>query len=295
MMRRFCRLYLAVALCSAQLTGCDASIEGTLETNSIYTLFGQLDVDADTQAVRVIAISATLDSVDPEDIDAEVTLQNLQTGEERTWADSLVSYGDGTRGHVFYAPLQVSFDEQYRLEVRRSDGALSSVSVTVPPETTLDSLGRESTPDEVFYVVSTLDAPRLTGVEARYTLIGGEASGLHIIRHSDRVERIFGGWKVPIPFVSDVRRLLFRSVPGTVVLVEFEVRVYVSNEDWHVEDAGGVFDSEVLVEPGVLSNVENGFGFFGAGYRLVLPMQPQSQDLLRAGLCLLNEAGNGCR
>ena len=39
-----------------------------------------------------------------------------------------------------------------------------------------------------------------------------------------------------------------------------------ANAEW--DPPGGVFDADVLVQPGTLSNVENGFGFVGAGYRL---------------------------
>ncbi len=52
--------------------------------------------------------------------------------------------------------------------------------------------------------------------------------------------------------------------------------------------------SRRLVEPETLSNVEDGFGFYGAGYRIGRRIVPTQQDQTNAGLCLLDETGTGC-
>lgn len=285
---------LPVLVLIATLAGCDATIEPTPGTDRVYTLYGQLDADADTQAVRVIPIAETLDSIDPDAIDAAVTSRHEQTGETRVWRDSLVQYPDGTQGHVFFAPFSVDYEDTYRLDVDRSDGAQATVTVTVPPLSTLDSLRRDvRTGGLADYVVGVQGVPRLSGIVARYTLVG-DVTPVQTVRHTDLVARVDGGWEVAIPFVSDLQRIVARSETGLVGLIAFEVGVYVSNEAWNADDAGGQFDPEVLVEPGTFSNVENGFGFFGAGYRLWRTLLPTSTDRSRAGLCMLNEAQNGC-
>jgi hypothetical protein len=287
---RFC----VVLLVLAALVGCDEGIAPTTGAEFPFALFGQFDADADTQAVRVVAIAETIDTLDPDSIDARVTSTHQQSGEMRVWSDSLVRYADGTRGHVFFAPFEVDYNGTYSLRAERSDGEAATVTVTVPPLTALDSLRREGVPGPVRYVVGVDDAPRLTGIRATYTFVG-DLPSVHVVRHTDLAERTETGWEVAIPFEEDVREILSRSQAGDVGLLTFEVSVYVSNEEWNVDAAGGAFDPEVLVQPGTLSNVENGFGFFGAGYRLRLPLRPFTQDQLRAGLCILNEERTGCR
>lgn len=290
---RLIRPLAALLLAFIALVGCDEAVEPTLGIERPFTLLGQFDADADTQAVRVIPIVPTIDTLDPEAIDAAVTSTRLPSGEARVWRDSLVQYPDGSQGHVFFAPFQVDYEAAYRLDVARSDGAAASVTVTVPPLTEVDSLAREGAFTDAKYVIGVMNAPRLSGVQARYEFVG-DVPRFQIVRHSDLPERVPGGWRVAIPFIEDVQRLIAVSETGEVGLRSFEVSVFVSNEEWNVDAAGGAFDPEVLVQPGTLSNVENGFGFFGAGYRTGRRIVPTAQDQIRAGLCLLNEARTGC-
>lgn len=287
--------FLLFAVVLAALAGCDEGVEPTAGEDRPYAIFGQFDVLADTQAVRVIEIAGTIDTLDPDTIDARVASTLLQTGETRAWADSLVRFGDGTRGHVFFSPFQVKHGETHRLRVERSDGAAAEVTVTMPPLTTLDSLRREGRVGPVRYVIGVDDAPRLTGVRATYTFVGDIPTRVQSIRHTDRAKRTDTGWEVVIPFEEDINDILNTFANGPVGLFSFEVSVYVSNEEWNVEAAGGTFDPDVLVQPGTLSNVENGFGFYGAGYRLTRPLRPFVQDEIRAGLCILNAERTGCR
>ena len=48
------------------------------------------------------------------------------------------------------------------------------------------------------------------------------------------------------------------------MLVSFST--VLGNEEWVPPD--GEFNAANLIQPGTFSNVENGFGFVGAGYRL---------------------------
>ncbi|MEP0548063.1 MAG: hypothetical protein ABJF88_14100 [Rhodothermales bacterium] len=287
------RALIVLLLATMALAACDEAVEPTLGEERPFTLLGQLDAEADTQAVRVVPIAPTIDTLDPDAIDAAVTSTTLQSGEVRVWRDSLVQYADGSQGHVFFAPFRAGYEEAYRLDVTRSDGEAATVTVTVPPLTDVDSLAREGAFSDPRYVVGVQDAPRLSGVQARYEFVG-DVPRFQVVRHSELVERVPGGWRVAIPFVADVQRLIAASELGEVGLRSFEVSVFVSNEEWNVDAAGGAFDPEVLVQPGTLSNVENGFGFFGAGYRTGRFIVPTAQDQIRAGLCLLNAERTGC-
>ena len=55
-----------------------------------------------------------------------------------------------------------------------------------------------------------------------------------------------------------------RTPTHLIGLGRVEFRFLVADDSWN--PPGGDFDFEVLSQPGAFSNVENGFGFFGAGY-----------------------------
>ena len=65
--------------------------------------------------------------------------------------------------------------------------------------------------------------------------------------------------------------------PGDYYLINFRVSAEVASEDWR--PPGGVFDAEVLAEPGSLGNVRGGFGFVGAAYTTEVTVRPAGADL----------------
>ena len=64
-------------------------------------------------------------------------------------------------------------------------------------------------------------------------------------------------------------------------LLDITLRMVVVNEAW--DPPGGRFDPSVLAQPGVLQNVENGYGFVGAGYHLQKNWLPPDEALEAAG------------
>ena len=74
-----------------------------------------------------------------------------------------------------------------------------------------------------------------------------------------------GGWESIVRLTGD--RLLVSEALGVsedagLVLMGMGARLTMSDETWRPPD--GVFDREVLVQPGTFSNIEGGFGFLGA-------------------------------
>ncbi|MEM6648376.1 MAG: hypothetical protein AAF730_19195, partial [Bacteroidota bacterium] len=97
------------------------------------------------------------------------------------------------------------------------------------------------------------------------------------------------GWTIPINFASDfseIGRLLRRRGPVDVQfgtqLEGIRLSLIAANEEW--DDPTGNFDAEVLIQPGQLSNVERGFGFVGAGYKLEETWVPTEELLQRLGV-----------
>ena len=96
------------------------------------------------------------------------------------------------------------------------------------------------------------------------------------------------GWVVPIQLSEDIFYLREQLSQTGLWFPSFGVGVTSMTLDLMVVDNAwdppeNVFDPDVLVQPGTLSNVENGFGFIGAGYRLDLRFRPDNDVLVDAG------------
>ena len=247
------------------LGACDESVDVVLGTERAYTVYGHLSVRSDTQAVRVYAINQTIDVVRPNRLDARVISRNLHTGEVYTWRDSVIQFGEHDFGHVFWVHLRPDFDERHRLELMRSDGAMSAVEVQMPPESIPELVNPVITPGFVHLPILWQNAPRLNNIRVRYHT----NRGVFTFEYPNDQERTEDGQLATILVYVDVRdvfREIFRANGSTsdARLRAIEQIVLVSSSDWI--PPGNVFSSDVLIEPGTFSNVENGFGYVGAGY-----------------------------
>ncbi len=276
------------------LFGCEESVDPRLTIDRPFTLWGMINPRVDTQAVRVFEIQNTIRLIRPDPIDAAVRSVNLTTGEERVWQDSVVQLRDGDYRHVYWSAFHAGYGETYRLEVRRSDGAASTAMVTVPPPVTLAVLPPDSNlvREIIQPVFISGDPPSLPRVDVDYITVGIDAVTGNTLFHpitlsyDGRPVRKAGGWLLEIDLREDFRtiRAEFDSLDlprGLIELREIELRVHVGNKEW--ASPVGFFDPDFLVEPGVLSNVENGFGFVAAGYVESTRFRPPGIMLERAG------------
>lgn len=273
-------LLLTVAL----TTGCEESVNPVLGTDRAFTLYGFFNPQADTQAVRIFAIEGRLELTRPEPLDAKVVSMDLQRSQQHVWQDSVVQYESERYGHVFWSEFRAEFEHQYRLEVVRSDGARAQVEVTVPPLSEPLLLPPIIAPRFVFYPVLWQQAPRVNNIRARYYTNCGTYTFDYGL---DGQEQVDGGTVVTVDLSQDAR-LIFQEVffdPSCAIqelrLGEIELIVLVTNVEW--VPPTGVYDAELLVEPGTFSNVENGFGFVGAGYPASFRWEPSESALLAAG------------
>ena len=251
------------------------------ETRS-YTLWGVLNTRADTQVVRLFPIDDTPDFDHHSDLDASVSSVDLTTGDRHTWKYRRRIGASGTK-HTFWAPFTPIHGHTYRLDVERSDGALSSAETTVPHSDVEVLIDVRTT---TFLIpVTILGADNVIGVGMTY-----EATNLPpldvlpdtrpevpvvffpvSVSYEGSGTRIDGGWLYLINMEEDAldvrlayerNCLVTRENPG-IALRSVEFRFIVASEDW--VPPGGVFDPEVLVQPGSFSNVTNGYGFLGSG------------------------------
>lgn len=282
---RICRCAAGLAVASAVLLsiGCETSVNPIIGEDRPYTMWGFFDAGADTQKVRVFSIEEFPGIDRPGAVDASVTSTDLTTGEMRQWTYRRVTYADSATGHVFFSPFRTKHEHRYRLEVARSDGETASATVTVPPEMEVVIEQDPFNPSATAYIYG--DVPNLISVAVRYEATNlpplnswPENRPVHPtvffpvdVPYDGKGEQIPGGWRFYIDLAKDFELVqdafkgacLVTGGAPDIALRRVEFRLFSADSSWRPPN--GVFDPDVLVEPGTMSNVKNGYGFFGAG------------------------------
>ncbi len=264
---------LVLALLSA---GCSDTVDPFLDVDRDYTLFGFLDTDTDVQLIRVIPLRRRVDIPPAAPLDATVTLTDLTTGGTITLRDSLVTLRDTLTNisqptNLLIADFRPEMGHTYEIVVEGPGGKRSSARTTVPsdirPEIGPERFGsgvvnaitqpvswpgvvREPFRVEVWYRVEPLSE-------------GAPFRDVFIDYGNDTGSFDGQSWTVDANYTRDKQDVLeFLQVPTLPRLYGVGMKLTYVSEDW--VPPGGIFDMEALIQPGVFSNVEGGFGFFGS-------------------------------
>ena len=273
-------------------TGCDDSIPTTPGTEETFTLWGYLDPGADQQAVQVAVILDRIDAETPAEIDAEVSVEDLQTGETVAFRDSLVTFADGARSHVFVADWTPDYGASYRFVARRSDGETAEAAVRTPPLVTPEIGPERFIFNDVLYPFTFPGAPNVFGVTlVLYAVDVPDVEGQ--VRFEIPFPRVRSAEEaIEIRFASAAQDLLGDAglLDRGVRLDRAELIAFVANEEWDVP-SGRFDDTDAIVEPGTISNVEGGFGFVGGGYFTRTAWVPSERAQRLAGFFVDEEDG----
>jgi hypothetical protein len=276
---------LTAALTAGLMTGCDHPFEPFAEnTVGPFSVFGYLDLKADTQWVRVMPIRHHL-LPDSGGIDAVVTLEHLGSGRVVTLRDSLFTFVDPRLGAVGYAhnfwttePMEPG--ERYRLRAVRSDGAETTALVDMPPELIV-TLRYWEMPDRrgvweprrMF-----LHAEHPLYVDLMYTVwdeILERGVPPFRVRLDPRATDP-GRWEYGLPGVGPFQLL---NAPPYMDMLRREVRIAVAGADWPYQL--GLPDTDLYIPDRLPSTVEDGVGsLVGVGtwaipLPLCTPMEPR--------------------
>lgn len=258
----------AVLLAACAAGGCDYPFEPYEQNDEgAFSLFGILDLKADTQWVRVTEVRQNVQT-DPQPIDAVVTLEHVASGRTVTLRDSVSVFPDPGLGNAGYAhnfwttePLEP--EATYRLTATRSDGASTTALVEMPPalEFTLQNWGRAQSLFEV-------KAERVLSVDFFYAMTDTIGTRInHIIR--DRAIIAPSGPGV-FNMLLDGSKVELPDKPDQQDLRRVEVRLSVARADWAWD--ADLSDLDVRL-PGVMpSNVDNGLGFVGGVATWTIPL-----------------------
>ena len=278
------QLWPVVAALVLGLTGCGDTVIDPFETSGHYfTVYGYLDFRVSSHAIRVIPVSRRQENIDgvsdaQATIDAEVYTTDLNSGERVQWNHTLSPLEDGTFGHVFRATFRVSQQHTYRLEVIRSDGIIASAETKVPHigVPNLFELGPEVFSADSTELYQDIHIPEISSpwqMDVAYLWgAAGTNQRANVAYHRAGERAPDGGWNVRI-HISDDQEAVRENIQEIFRLSGFEpdtpvgihsmgIRVHMLDENWDPPD--GIFDPEQLAFPGALSNVTNGYGFFGS-------------------------------
>ncbi|MBO6575986.1 MAG: hypothetical protein JJ896_09940 [Rhodothermales bacterium] len=269
-------VWLLVLAALVFFTGCDEEVVAVTGTDRAYSLYGVFSPQLDTQWVRVFPIEGSLRLAGDSPLAATVTSDVGGRPDGRVWTDSVMIETSGQFAHVFWAPFSAEYERTYTLRVSGDDGRMSRATATVPPETEMILPARTNQPASVFSVRVQGAAPNLIRIEITYSVrylgFGGIEIERFTVGYDDEAVQTSGGWDIPVSAGLDVggrmRALAAEGLRRDVAefkVSRIDVRLIVANAEW--KPPGGSFDADVLVQPGLMSNVTNGFGFLGAGYR----------------------------
>lgn len=284
--------------------GCEEGVDYFKGTDLPYTVWGFMNAGADTQLVRVFPIRDEISFGNTGSIDARVFSTNLTTGEQREWTYQRVEFDSLIEGHVFWSPFRAQHNHRYRLDVVRSDGETSSAEVVVPSK--IDFEFDINTSSTIIPVRILGDVPNLIGLRVTYDAVNippstawppgtPVAPPVHFpvtISYDKLVRQIDGGWAMEINLARDFAAIriaydvncLITDYEGSapdVWLDQMSFSALLGDSTWDAPD--GEFNPNVLAVPGALSNVENGYGFFGAGMGIVEGWSPTYEVVRNAG------------
>ena len=112
-------------------TGCENTFDPFNEDEGYYSIFGDLDLHADTNFVRVRDLNTPLNEDTTAQIDATVTLTNLDTGTSEVLTDSLITF-EGVSTHNFYTGTEIKEANEYKIQVDGPDGKSVSMNAVTP-------------------------------------------------------------------------------------------------------------------------------------------------------------------
>lgn len=271
---RLVSLWLVVMLMVSGMAGCENSFEPFEENHGFnFTMFGALDLSADTQWVRVMPVMDSLVSRSSKPIDAQVTLTRLSDGQTTVLNDSLFKFRDEFYAWNFWTTVPLQEGEEYRIVAEASDGRTSSATLTIPPDF--------PTPLVEYYPRNERGRVYGTGIERVVV-----ADGIYNVRISDEDDIIKQGW-VHVPHAYDVyyyengqfefelydvntiaERYGVRA--NNVGILDREVLVVSGTSDW--PDFEGLLREEYVL-PDIQSNVENGLGVVSGIVSKRIPME----------------------
>ena len=267
----------ATVLSFILIVGCDPSVDVVTPSDQYqYSLFGVLDVNRDTQFIRVEPLGDTTQVGAPSTLDATVHLQNLETGTRVTLQDSFDTIvGGQTTVHNAWTTHDIQPATPYRITVRRDSTPITTATTTTPAQgpaaqhTQAVFLPCRSTEAQNTTTIRFEHPDQVNALEAIYPMYRTEERNRTTRPSFDHLRAPLTSGEFPIHYGDDLRDLYDPQAIGeqdTCLPRSRLVHDYVlvatalGGPDW--PDWLGVPLNDIA-RPDTFSNVEGGHGFVG--------------------------------
>jgi len=258
---------IAVPL-AAWLVGCDATIE-TIEPDERYnySVFGYLDVAADTQWIRVDDINDGEVQGIARDFNAQVRLTNTSSGRGVMLRDSLTLVSGRLEVFNFWTTEPIEPSTTYRVEVLEDGEVKTEATTTTPPDQIAYRTYFRRAPSPFYFDLLVASVPRLAG--ARLVLEAENAcvdDALTTTVASDAFplsrEYLPGTFQVRFRW-ADALRVAAREECAQLVSDNIDITLTSAGPDWPELASINALDTRELVLPDRISNVTGGHGYVG--------------------------------
>jgi len=289
--QRSTTLIAGLVLCLVCATGCETGVEVLRPSDEFrFSLFGILDVAKDTQFVRVEPLADTIQVGAPEDIEAQVFLENLDTGTRVALRDSFATVAGGiAQVHNFWTTHPIQPSTSYRILVEKEGTAVTTATTTTPEQPPELVHGPDSTRDKAFRLPCVLDnrgrpvesqntfsfrvfgVPSIAAVQILYT-IDRPTRDRPVTRRFDWLEDARPrsndpGFRVSVFYGKDLNNLNQQGrgcIPRTRFARPFAAAaVTAGGPEWPDWQEASIDD---IARPDTFSNVSGGHGFVGGVY-----------------------------
>lgn len=281
---------ILVAAVLLLVSGCkDPTVDVFRPTDQFqFSLFGALDVAADTQVVRVEPLDDSIQVGAPPTLDATLILENLDSGEQIRLQDSLATFGsDPVVVHNFWTTHSIEPSTSYRIAVRREGEPVATATTTTParaPELSVGGTALELPcifpedpndqlkPQNSFRVVAR-NVDRLASVVVTYPIPDASPFIPRSVPHLKGAEKFEDLFRITVFYRPDLVALNPDQAapsrePSCASQSDFarpsvKVAVAAGGPDWP-KWRGAPLDE--IARPDSFSNVQGGHGFVGATY-----------------------------
>lgn len=284
--------FVAAALLLAP--GCqDPTVDVLVPTDQFqFSLFGTLNVAADTQFIRIEPLDDSVQVGSPRTLDATVVLENLDNGNRTSLRDSLSTFGtDPIIVHNFWTTRPIQPSTSYRVVVRREGDPVATATTTTPAQP--PNLAHTARPDTALrlpctfpdnpnnqlkaqnsFTVTAQNVDRLASVVVTYPIPDAPPFSPRSVTHFEDIRQDEeGAFLISVFYRPDLVDLNPNPPPppappdcasqGDFSRLFAEVEVAAGGPDWPAW-RGVPFND--IARPDTFSNVQGGHGFVGGTY-----------------------------
>ncbi len=285
-----------IALFCFCVWGCDdAVIDPFKNDGKYYTIYGFLDESKNftsgaRQALRIIPVTRRAAQIsspsDPDaDFDGRVFLTDVNLEQTREIPRELKELQPGVWGHIFETQLFVQPNHVYKIEIVRSDGIITSAETHVPATSGMRIIQDAPAVNADTTVITQdirIDGTRsLWEADVIYYTAGGSCftATANTIPYG-RAGALNGDmWQLQLNISDDLASLGLNNA----TICAMGLRARVLDDQWLFPE--GTLDLEDLTLPQTLTNVDNGYGFFGSMgfFQADWQLLTEVNDLLNSG------------